>query len=190
MRISIGLAPMNGEIRYELKLELPSWVYLHLAGSALTCILNGLTLRSLGEFSQGDPFAKERLNGPFVQSRDVSVLLSGRRCAGVYFGLDSESGITNPSTHPPNGTVGFSFFAKYLTVFFCYHGQLLPRAPVAKRQTRGSAKPVFAGSIPARRSIHTNRIFGEFTCRKQTHLLDAVIRWMLTPSLSLSAWPF
>ena len=109
--------------------------------SALTCILNVLSLRSLGEFSKGDPFAKEKLNGPFVQFRDVSVLLSGRRCAGVYFGLDSESGITNPSTHPPNGAVGFSF----------------PRAPVAKRQTRGSAKPVFAGSIPARRSIQTNR---------------------------------
>ena len=72
-------------------------------GSALTCILYGLTLRSLGEFSRRYPFAKERLNGPFVQSRDVSVLLSGRRCAGVYAGLDSESGITNPSTHPPNG---------------------------------------------------------------------------------------
>ena len=101
-----------------LKLELPAWVYLHLAGSALTCILNGLTLRSLGEFSQGDPFAKERLNGPFVQSRDVSVLLSGRRCAGVYFGLDSESGITNPSTHPPNGAVGFSFWCEVFDSLF------------------------------------------------------------------------
>ena len=86
--------------------------------SALTCILNGLTLRSLGELSKGHPLAKERFNGPFVQSRDVSVLLSGRRCAGVYFGLDSESGITNPSTHPPNGAVGFSFFCEVFDVFF------------------------------------------------------------------------
>ena len=82
------------------------------------------------------------------------MLLSGRLCAGVYSGLDSDSGFKNPVTHPPNGVVGFLFAgdqsaSRSPMTFQC--------APVAKWQTRGSAKPVFAGSIPARRSKFSSR---------------------------------
>lgn len=70
-------------------------------------------------------------------SRNVCVLL--HRAAGVCRGLDSDSSSRSPTTHPLIGAVGF-----------CIFGATFNSAPVAKWLTRGSAKPVFVGSIPTR----------------------------------------
>jgi len=79
-----------------------------------------------------------------LHHREVYVLLSERRHAGVSIGIDSEANLRIPTTHPPHGAVGFLFFAVN------HHESSLKRAPVAKRLTRRSAKPVYAGSNPAR----------------------------------------
>jgi hypothetical protein len=79
-----------------------------------------------------------------LHHRDVYVLLSERRHAGVPIGIDSEANLRIPTTHPPHGAVGFLFFAVN------HYGSSLKRAPVAKRLTRRSAKPVYVGSNPAR----------------------------------------
>jgi hypothetical protein len=48
---------------------------------------------------------------PFLHSRDVYVLLlSGRRCAGVFFGLDFEAGISSPDNPPATRRGGFFIF--------------------------------------------------------------------------------
>jgi hypothetical protein len=47
-----------------------------------------------------------------LHSRDVYVPLSVRRDAGVSFGIDSEAISECPTTHPPNGAVGFLFYGE------------------------------------------------------------------------------
>jgi len=44
-----------------------------------------------------------------LHPRDVYVLLSERRRAGVPIGIDSEANLRIPTTHPPDGAVGFLF---------------------------------------------------------------------------------
>jgi hypothetical protein len=45
------------------------------------------------------------------------LLLSGRRCAGVFFGLDFDHEYRVPTTHPPQGAVGFLIFSKQLMIW-------------------------------------------------------------------------
>ena len=79
-----------------------------------------------------------------IHSRDVCVLLSFERHAGVFHGISSEanSGSRQPTRHEARWV--FVLLGDSLRDFSFF------RAPVAKWLTRGSAKPVFAGSIPAR----------------------------------------
>ena len=79
-----------------------------------------------------------------IHSRNVYVSLLLRRNAGVFHGISSEanSGSRQPTRHEARWV--FVFLRDFLKEF----DFLL--APVAKWLTRGSAKPVFAGSIPAR----------------------------------------
>ena len=51
-----------------------------------------------------------RIDGSLLHSRDLYLLLSERLCAGVYSGLDSNSGFKNPVTHPPDGRWVFYLF--------------------------------------------------------------------------------
>jgi hypothetical protein len=124
--------------------------------------------------------ARDGTDGPFLHSRDVFVLLSGLRRAGVFAGLDSEAESRFHATHPLSGAVGFSFTRKQrsggsyqekdiamiknvsesLSLFPVF------RAPVAKWLTRRSAKPVYAGSIPARCSTRFDPgLFSGMHCR-------------------------
>ena len=98
-----------------------------------------------------DGFASEReslsrlpSNDFRIHSRDVYVSLLLRRNAGVFHGISSEanSGSLQPTRHEARWV--FVFLRDSLRDFGFF------RAPVAKWLTRGSAKPVFAGSIPAR----------------------------------------
>ena len=73
-----------------------------------------------------------------IHSRNVFVLLPLQCAAGVCLGLNSEA-----ISEPRRPTRQLAWWVFY------FRGQ--PEgAPVAKWLTRGSAKPVFAGSIPAR----------------------------------------
>jgi hypothetical protein len=95
------------------------------------------------------------LDDQIVHSRDVYVyvLLLRQRRAGVYSGVDSEAGILNPDDPPAEWRGGFLIFSGQIPMA-CLYGALsiVFQAPVAKWLTRRSAKPVYAGSIPARRS--------------------------------------
>jgi hypothetical protein len=77
-------------------------------------------------------------------TRELYVLLPLQRSAGVCRGLDSES--SSESRRPTRQTARWVFCFLEFRRAICRK----KRAPVAKWLTRGSAKPVFAGSIPAR----------------------------------------
>src|ERR1700733_13529865 len=79
-------------------------------------------------------------DGSLVHLRDVSLLQLSKLCrAGMFAGLDSQSESETPQTHPPCASG-----------FLVLGANQRPQAPVAKWLTRRSAKPVYAGSIPAR----------------------------------------
>jgi hypothetical protein len=128
-------------------------------------------------------------NGSHLHLRALSVLLSGWLCAGVYCGLDSDQGFKNPVTHPPDGVVGF-LFAGDRPALLSDHPSTFQCAPVAKWPTRGSAKPVFAGSIPARRSnfLTGDQSLGDCKCRIKPPLEKHLFSTSM-PLLSHSPWP-
>ena len=59
-----------------------------------------------------------RIDGSLLHSRDLYLLLSERLCAGVYSGLDSNSGFKNPVTHPPDGRWVFYLFVIPICIQF------------------------------------------------------------------------
>jgi len=64
--------------------------------------------------------AGKKLNGLLVHTRDLYVLLSGRRCAGVFTGLDSENTASeNQRPTAQHGAVGFSFWGGIFPVREC-----------------------------------------------------------------------
>jgi hypothetical protein len=115
----------------------------------LTGLDTGLTLAIPERGQDGFVSERENLSGfesdDFrIHSRNVYVSLLLRRNAGVFHGVSSEanSGSLQPTRHEARWV--FVFLGDSLRDFGFF------RAPVAKWLTRGSAKPVFAGSIPAR----------------------------------------
>jgi hypothetical protein len=115
----------------------------------LTGLNAGLRLAIPGRGQDGFASARESIPGLssddfWIHSRDVYVPLSFERRAGVFHGISSEenSGFLQPTRQEARWV--FAFLGDSLKEFDFF------RAPVAKRLTRRSAKPVFAGSIPAR----------------------------------------
>jgi len=73
--------------------------------------------------------AGKGFDGLFLHSRNVYVLLSRLRDAGVYSGLDSEAGIANPDNPPATRRGGFFIFCAQWTVAgFC---RPLPTVPIS-----------------------------------------------------------
>ena len=98
-------------------------------------------------------------DGLFLHSRDVYVLLSGLRCAGVFSGLDSEARISSPDDPPARRRGGFFNFQPSVdrnrplpATVNCFQGAggEVANAQVCKTCTRGfNSRPALQAQMQA-----------------------------------------